>query len=127
MASHISERFATIVNDAQSRVEEITPTQLHEKMEREDDLAVIDVREPEEWNKARIVDAEFMSKGIIERDIEETVPDTESEIVLYCSDGHRSALAADNLMKMGYHNVKFLKGGFHAWTAAGLPIEKEGN
>lgn len=126
MARQHTQRFVTLVNDALTRVEEITPEELLEKIESGDeDFTLLDVREKDEWDEARIADADFLSKGIIERDIDTKVSDMDEEIILYCGGGYRSALAADNLKKMGYHDVKSLKGGFRAWTEAGHPIEKE--
>ena len=120
-----SERFVTLVNDALSRVDEITPEEVKEKLDSDEDFRLVDVRETDEWEQSRIAGAEHISKGIIERDIEEEIPSQDEEIVLYCGGGYRSALAADNLQKMGYHDVKSLKGGFRSWNEAGLPIHKK--
>jgi rhodanese-related sulfurtransferase len=125
MAKNHSERFVTLVNDAKTRIEEITPEEVKEKQDAGDDFVLLDVREQDEWQKSHIAGAEYLGKGVIERDIETEYPNTEQELVLYCGGGFRSALAADNLQKMGYHNVKSLAGGFRSWTEAGLPIEKE--
>lgn len=126
MGKRYSERFITLVNDALNRVDEITPHKVREKLEDEaNDVTVLDVRERHEWEMSRIANARHISKGILERDIEEEIPDQDKELVLYCGGGYRSALAADNLQKMGYRDVKLLKGGFRAWNEAGLPIEKE--
>ncbi len=119
-----SERFVTLVDDAKTRIDEITPDEVKEKLDSDDDFVLLDVREQDEWEEGRIQGAEYLGKGVLERDIEEEYPDTEEEIILYCGGGYRSALAADNLQKMGYHNVKSLAGGFRSWTEAGLPIEK---
>ncbi len=125
MSQTHSERFVTLVNDALTRVEQITPTEVQEKQDDDDDFTLLDVREKDEWRSSRIIEAEHLSKGIIERDIEEEIPNQDEELVLYCGGGYRAALAADNLQKMGYRDVKSLKGGFRAWNEAGLPIEKE--
>lgn len=125
MAKHHSERFVTLVDDAQTRIEEITPEEVKSKMDSGDDFVLLDVREQDEWEKSHISGASYLGKGVIERDIEEEYPNTDEEIVLYCGGGYRSALAADNLQKMGYHNVKSLAGGFRSWTEAGLPLEKK--
>lgn len=126
MSKQHSERFIILVKDALTRLDEITPKEVREKQENDnDDFILLDVRETDEWDKARIIDADHLSKGLIEQEIESEIPNQEKEIVLYCSDGYRSALAADNLQKMGYHNVKLLKGGFRAWNEAGLPIHKK--
>lgn len=125
MSKKHSDRFVTLVNDALTRVDEITPQEVNEKLESDDDFILLDVREKDEWNAARINGAQYLGKGIIEREIENEVPDVDKELVLYCGGGYRSALAADNLQKMGYTDVKSLKGGFRAWTEGGLPIVKE--
>jgi rhodanese-related sulfurtransferase len=125
MSKGHSERFITLVNDAKTRIEEITPDEVKAKMDDEEDFVLLDVREQDEWKKSHISGAEYLGKGVLERDIEREYPNTDSEVVLYCGGGYRSALAADNLQKMGYNNVKSLKGGFRSWTQAGYPIEKE--
>lgn len=124
MGKSHSERFVTLVNDALTRVDEISADEVKEKLDNDEDFLLLDVREQDEWEQAHIAGAEYLGKGVIERDIEEEVPDQEEEMVLYCGGGYRSALAADNLQKMGYRNVKSLEGGFRTWTEAGLPIEK---
>ena len=124
MGKHHSDRFVTLVDDAKTRIDEITPEETQEKLKNDDDVVVLDVREQDEWADSRIAGAEYLGRGVIERDIEEEYPDTDQELILYCGGGYRSALAADNLQKMGYHNVKSLAGGFRSWTEAGLPISK---
>lgn len=125
MSKKHSDRFVTLVNDALTRVDEITPQEVREKLDSDDDFILFDVREKDEWDVARIIGAQYLGKGIIEREIENEAPNVNRELVLYCGGGYRSALAADNLQKMGYADVKSLKGGFRAWTEAGLPIVKE--
>lgn len=124
MARTYSQRFVTLVEDALTRVEQITPGEVKQKMDDDDEFELIDVREPGEWEAAHISRAVYLGKGVIERDIHELVRHTDAEMVLYDDDGHRSALAADNLKKMGYRNVKSMKGGFSSWTEGGLPIVK---
>lgn len=124
MGKQHSDRFVTLVNDAKTRIEEISPDEVKEKLDSDDDFVLLDVREQDEWETTHIAGANYLGKGVIERDIEEEYPDTEQEMVLYCGGGYRSALAADNLKKMGYRNVKSLAGGFRSWTEAGYPIEK---
>lgn len=124
MSKSHSQRFVTLVDDALTRIDEITPDEVSKKL-NDDDFILYDVREQDEWRKSHIAGAKYLGKGVIERDIEDEVHDTDKEIVLYCGGGYRSALAADNLQKMGYNNVKSLKGGFRSWTEAGYPIEKE--
>lgn len=120
-----SDRFVTLVDDAKTRIEELTPIQVRKKQDNGEDFVLLDVREQDEWKKSRIAGASYMGRGVIERDIEEEYPNTDEDIVLYCGGGYRSALATDNLQKMGYHNVKSLAGGFRAWTEAGYPIKKK--
>jgi rhodanese-related sulfurtransferase len=124
MAKHHSERFVTFVDDAKTRVDEITPEEVKQKMDAGENFELIDVREQDEWASSHIAGASYLGKGVIERDVEEEYPNTNQELVLYCGGGYRSALAADNLQKMGYQNVKSLEGGFRAWTEAGFPINK---
>lgn len=126
MAKSHSQRFITLVEDALTRVDEITPEEVKEKMDDDDDdFLLLDVRERDEWDAAHIAGAKYVGKGVIERDIHQKVTDTDQELVLYCGGGYRSALAADNLKKMGYQDVKSMKGGFSSWTEAGLPIDTE--
>lgn len=124
MAQH-SERFITLVKDAKTRIEEISPDEVNEKFKNEEDFVLLDVREPGEWEESRIWQSRYLGKGPLERDIEKEIPNPDQEIVLYCGGGYRSALAADNLQKMGYKNVTSLKGGFRSWKQAGYPIEKK--
>lgn len=125
MGKHHSDRFITLVDDAKTRIDEISPDELRKKLESDEDFVLLDVREQDEWRKSHISDADYLGKGVIERDIEEEYPNVDEDIVLYCGGGYRSALAADNIQKMGYRNVKSLAGGFRSWTEAGYPIEKE--
>ena len=85
---------------------------------------LIDVREESEWEAGHALGAQHIGKGVIERDIEQKVPDKNSELILYCGGGFRSALSADNLQKMGYTNVASMSGGWRAWQAAGAPVDK---
>src|SRR5215831_17466401 len=89
-------------------------------------VTIIDVREEDEWRRGHLPAARHLCKGIIERDIEQAVPERATHLVLYCGGGFRSALAADNLQKMGYTRVESMDGGWRAWTAAGLPVSREG-
>ncbi|MDX1672411.1 MAG: rhodanese-like domain-containing protein [Balneolaceae bacterium] len=121
-----SERFIVLVNDAENRIEQISPQQLYEKLDDADDeVRIFDIRPQEKWKSTRIAGAEHLNRGIIEREIHNHIKDPEQEFILYSEEGHLSALAADNLQKMGYHHVKILKGGFRAWNEAGLPFQKE--
>jgi rhodanese-related sulfurtransferase len=123
MAKH-APRFLKIVNDAKSRVRELTVDDVKKKLGQGQKFHLVDVREESEFAAGHLPDAMHLGKGIIERDVETKIPDTGAEIVLYCGGGFRSALAADNLQKMGYTNVWSMDGGFRGWKDAGLQIEK---
>lgn len=113
--------FLDIVNDAKSRVKE-TDIPGYQKMVADGvEHVLVDVREDNEWAAGHAEGAVHLGKGIIERDIETKIPDKNAKIVLYCGGGFRSALAADNLQKMGYTDPISLDGGWKAWVAAGLP------
>jgi rhodanese-related sulfurtransferase len=121
-----SEGFLNIVNDAKSRIRELTVEEARGRLYANKEARLIDVREDNEWEAGHARGAEHLGKGIIERDIEARVPDKETELILYCGGGYRSALAADALQKMGYNNVYSMAGGWKAWKEAGAPIEGEG-
>lgn len=116
--------FLAIVNDAKSRVREIDIPAYLEMQQAGTPHILIDTREQSEWAAGHIPGAIHLSKGIIERDIEGKVPDTSTTLVLYCGGGYRSALAADNLQKMGYTNCISMDGGWRGWTERSLPVEK---
>lgn len=122
MAKHHSPRFLKIVEDAKSRVRELTVNDVKARLDRGDKFLLIDVREESEWAKGHLPGAVHLGKGIIERDVEERVPDTGAVIVLYCGGGFRSALAADNLQKMGYTNVWSMDGGYRDWKEKGYSL-----
>ena len=119
-----SEGFLTIVNDAKTRVKEVTVDQTRDRLKSNPDTKLIDVREDNEWDAAHATGALHLGKGIIERDIEATVPDKSTELILYCGGGYRSALAADVLQQMGYRNVFSMAGGWKAWKDSGAPVEE---
>ncbi len=110
---------------AKSHITEIDIHQAKKKLESAHPPVLIDVREDAEWQTGHLPNAVHLSKGIIERDIEKTIPDINTPLVLYCSGGYRSAMAAENLQKMGYTNVCSMEGGSTAWTNAGYPIQKD--
>ena len=114
--------FLALVNDAKSRIRQVNIDE-YRKMPR-DGHVLIDVREDREWADGHAAGAVHISKGVIERDIETDVPDKSATLVLYCGGGYRSALAADQLRKMGYTGAISLEGGWRAWNQAGLPVEK---
>ncbi|MFN8006232.1 MAG: rhodanese-like domain-containing protein [Terriglobia bacterium] len=117
--------FLKIVNDAKSRIREISVSETQEKLKAGQSFHFIDIREDHEWQQGRAVGALHLGKGIIERDIEGKIPDHQAEVVLYCGGGYRSALAADALQKMGYTNVLSMAGGYKEWVKQQGPIEKE--
>ena len=117
-------RFLKIVNDAKSRVEETTVDEVKQKLDHGDTVLLVDVREESEFAKDHLPGAIHLGKGVIERDIEARVPDVKTPMILYCGGGFRSALAADNLQKMGYTNVESMDGGWKGWNEAGLPTAK---
>jgi rhodanese-related sulfurtransferase len=119
-----SEGFLKLVNDAKSRVREVSVAETQQRMREDKDVKLIDVREDHEWNEAHAAGAIHLGKGIIERDIETTVPDKDAEIILYCGGGYRSALATDSLQRMGYTNVFSMDGGWRAWKEAGGEIKQ---
>jgi rhodanese-related sulfurtransferase len=116
-----SEEFLEIVNDAKSRTREVSVEETRARMKAGANL--IDVREDNEFEAAHAHDAIHMARGIIERDVVEKFPDKDSELILYCGGGYRSALSADMLQKMGYRNVWSMAGGWKAWKDAGAPTE----
>jgi rhodanese-related sulfurtransferase len=118
-----TEGFLKLVDDAKSRVREIGVEQTLERVRN--GARLIDVREDREWRQGRAAGAEHLGRGIIERDIETAIPEHDAELILYCGGGYRSALAADNLQRMGYTNVYSLAGGWKAWNEAGAPVETE--
>ena len=118
-----SEGFLRLVNDAKSRIREVTVAETQRRMAQNLEAKLIDVREDNEWQSAHAADAIHLGKGIIERDIEVTVADKNAELILYCGGGYRSALAADVLQRMGYANVFSMAGGWKAWKEAGGEIE----
>ena len=115
--------FLKLVDDAKTRIREVTVEDVERSRQAGEAFRLVDVREDSEWTAGRAAGSIHLGKGIIERDIEKTVPDRGAKIVLYCGGGFRSALAADALQKMGYTNVYSLAGGWRAWKQASLPTE----
>ena len=118
-----SEGFLKLVNESKSRIKEVSVAQTQERIKENPEAKVIDVREDKEWEAGHAAGAIHLGKGIIERDIESTVPDKNTELILYCGGGYRSALAADVLQQMGYTNVYSMAGGWKAWNEAGGEVE----
>jgi rhodanese-related sulfurtransferase len=117
--------FLKIVNDAKQRIREVTIDDVKAKLDRKEQFVLVDVREQSEFAKDHLPGAIHLGKGVIERDIEQRVPDTAAPLVLYCGGGFRSALAADNLQKMGYTNVVSMEGGVRGWREKNFPFHKD--
>jgi rhodanese-related sulfurtransferase len=115
--------FLKVVDEAKSRINEVTVAEACDRLKENPNAKLIDVREDDEWGAAHAEGAIHLGKGIIERDIETTVRDKSTEMILYCGGGYRSALAADVLQHMGYTNVYSMAGGWKAWKESGGPIE----
>jgi len=124
MAPKHSPGFLKVVDDAKTRVRETNVDEVKQRLDRGDKFVLIDVREESEYARDHLPGAIHLSKGVIERDIEERVPDHNAPLVLYCGGGFRSALAADNLQKMGYTNVISMDGGVRGWREKGYPFTK---
>ena len=125
MAHQHSEGFLKIVADAKKHVKEWDFREVKKRMDAGEEFLLVDVREDNEWERGHIPGAIHMGRGIIERDIEQRVPDNTTKLILYCGGGFRSALSADNLQKMGYRNVESMDGGWKGWLEAGNPTEKD--
>jgi rhodanese-related sulfurtransferase len=118
-------RFLKIVNDAKSRVKETTVDEVKQKLDDREKVLLVDVREESEFAKDHLPGAIHLGKGVIERDIEKRVPDVKTPMILYCGGGFRSAMAADNLQKMGYTNVLSMDGGVREWRQKNYPMTRE--
>ena len=117
--------FLKVVNEARPRVNELTIEQARERLAANPKAILIDVREDDEWKAGHAAQAIHLGKGILERDIEATIPDTNAEIIMYCGGGYRSILTADIAEKMGYKNVSSLIGGYKGLVAANWPMKKD--
>jgi rhodanese-related sulfurtransferase len=124
MAKQHSVRFLKIVEETKQRIRECTVADVKARLDAGEEFHLVDVREESEFAAGRIPGAVHLGKGIIERDIEMTIPDPQAPIVLYCGGGYRSALAADVLERMGYKNVISMDGGMRGWREAGFPVEQ---
>jgi rhodanese-related sulfurtransferase len=120
-----SEGFLNLVKDAKSRVKEVDYREIKKRIDAGEKFTLVDTREDLEWANGHVPGAIHLGKGVIERDIEKAVPDRNAPVVLYCGGGFRSALAADNLQKMGYTNVISMDGGWRGWTESGYPVTKD--
>ncbi len=123
MGKQHAARFLTLVQEAKRKVTECTVQDVKARLDRGEPFHLVDVREDSEWNAGHLPHAIHLGKGVMERDIEKTIPDPAAPIVLYCGGGYRSALAAKNLQEMGYTNVISMDGGFGGWKNAGYPLE----
>lgn len=121
---HHAPGFLKIVDDAKSRIKETTVDEVKHRLDHGDKFTLVDVREESEFAKDHLPGAIHLGKGIIERDIEARVPDLKTELILYCGGGFRSALAADNVQKMGYTNVISMDGGIREWREKNYPLTK---
>jgi rhodanese-related sulfurtransferase len=120
-----SAQFLKLVQDAKKNVKETNVADVKRRRDAGEKFLLVDVREDNEWAKGHLPGAVHLGKGIIERDIEQQVPDIGAKLILYCGGGFRSALAAENLQKMGYTNVESMDGGWRGWVEAGLPTAKD--
>jgi len=120
-----AEKFLKLVQDAKAHVKEADYRDIKKRLDAGEKLILVDTREDSEWANGHIPGAIHLSKGVIERDIEKTIPALDAPIVLYCGGGFRSALAADNLQKMGYKNVISMDGGWRGWTDATFPVTRD--
>jgi rhodanese-related sulfurtransferase len=118
-------KFLALVHDVKKRVKETNVADVKSRLDSSEKFTLVDVREESEWARGHLPGAIHLGKGIIERDIEQRIPDASAKVILYCGGGFRSALAADNLQKMGYSNVESMDGGWRGWLDAGLPTQKD--
>jgi rhodanese-related sulfurtransferase len=117
--------FLKLVSDAKKQIRETDVQEVMKQLDAGEKIILVDVREESEWARGHLPGAVYMGKGVIERDIEQKVPDKNAPLVLYCGGGFRSALAAENLQKMGYTNVVSMDGGWKGWVGAGFPTAKD--
>jgi len=122
MGKQHSPRFLQLVQEAKKHIRETTTDEVKARLDRGEQLCLVDVREESEWAQDHLPGAIHLSKGVLERDIETRLPDTTTEIILYCGGGSRSALAAENLQRMGYTNVFSMAGGIRDWRNKGYPL-----
>ncbi len=123
MGKQHAERFLQIVSEARQKIQECVVADVKKRQDAGETFHLVDVREESEYAAGHLPGAVHIGKGVIERDIEKKIPDPHAEIVLYCGGGYRSALAAENLQRMGYDNVLSMDGGFRGWKDAGYPLE----
>jgi rhodanese-related sulfurtransferase len=119
-----SPEFLKVVNEAKSRVKEVTISEARDRLSKNPNAVLMDVREDDEWKAGHAAEAVHLGKGVLERDIEKMFPDTNREIIMYCGGGYRSALTAEVAQRMGYKNVSSLSGGYKALVVQGWPMKK---
>jgi rhodanese-related sulfurtransferase len=125
MAKKHSPGFERICEEARKNIKEVSVRDVKNELDRKSDLILIDVREDHEWNEGHLPQALHLGKGVIERDIEERIPNVDSNLILYCGGGYRSALAAESIKRLGYKNIQSMAGGFRSWKEQNLPISKD--
>ncbi len=125
MAKKHSPGFERVCEEARKHIKEISVQDVKKDLDRKFDFVLIDVREDHEWNEGHLPQAVHLGKGIIERDIEERIPNENKNLVLYCGGGYRSALAAESIKRLGYKNIQSMAGGIRAWKELNLPISKD--
>ncbi len=118
-----NEKFQELVDAAKSEIAEVTPDQVKEMFEDKSDFVLIDCREQSEWSNGHIAGAEYLGKGVVERDVESKYPNANQMLVFYCGGGYRSALVCSNLKKMGYSQAVSMSGGWSEWNKKGYPVE----
>ncbi len=118
-------RFLAFVNEVRQRVNEVDVHQVKRWMEQNRPFVLLDVREESEWAKGHLPSAQYLGRGILERDIETRYPELNTPLVLYCGGGFRSVLAADNLQQMGYRDVISMDGGYRGWVESNYPVEED--
>ena len=117
--------FLKLVQESKANIKETNVTEVKKKLDAGEKFHLIDCREDSEWARGHLPGAIHLGKGVIERDIEKAIPDTQAPVIIYCGGGFRSALAAESIQKMGYKNVLSMDGGWRGWTEAGLPSVKD--
>ena len=125
MSAKHSPRFLALVEDAKKRIRETNVDAVKARLDKGEKPLIVDVREESEYARDHLPGAVHLGKGVIERDVEQKVPDVKTEIILYCGGGFRSALAADALQKMGYTNVLSMDGGIRVWRERGYPLTSD--
>ncbi len=125
MAHQHSPRFLKIVEDAKKRIREVSIDDVKAKLDRGEKFLLVDVRVESEYAADHLPGAVHLGKGVMERDVEDRVPDQNTPMVLYCGGGFRSALAADNLQKMGYTQVLSMDGGIRGWREKGFTLTRQ--